>query len=1033
MLHLKNRFVLLLLVACGTFAQAQTKQKTTPRGEMPTKAATSKPSEVRVENNSIGKSKYTKPAESKPQTQANNMSQNPAPQQGGNYKYETAPNDPLGVKIYTLANGLKVYMSVNKNEPRIQTFVATRAGSKNDPTDATGLAHYLEHMLFKGTSKIGTLDWEKERVLLKKISDLYEKRRSVKDEAERTALYAQIDATSQEASKLVVANEYDKLMSSLGAKGTNAFTSLERTCYVNDIPSNQLDKWCRIEAERLNELVLRLFHTELEAVYEEFNIGQDNDSRKMYKAMMENLFPAHTYGTQTTIGTGEHLKNPSMEKIHQFFSTYYVPNNMAIMLSGDFNPDEAVATIEKHFGRWQRKPVAEWKNTPQPAISAPIVKEITGTEKASMQIGYRFGGVATADPLMLDLVSALLNNGQAGIIDLNLLQQQKVLKANAYNWTLHDYSAFMMMGTPREGQSLEEVRDLLLQQIEKLKKGEFDEWLIAAAIKNMKLERIKAAEQNRNRTSEMLEAFILEQDWKTYCEHLDKMSKLTKAEVVAFANKNFANNYVVIFKRMGEDKTVTKVEKPKITPVPLNRKDESVFQQDFKKIPDTQLAPKFLDFKNDIKNQKLSNGVAFDYIKNTENPTFQLYYTFEMGKNHDKMLPVAIKLLPYLGTDKYTPEQLQQEFFKLGLSFDVFTSDDRSYITLQGLEESYEEGVKLFEHILANIKPDAKAMEGAIADILKSRADVLNDKRTILRSGMVNYAKYGKKSPFTDILSEEELKALKVDDVITKLKGLTGTQHTVFYYGTRAQDEAANIITKHHKVPAKLAAVPEETKYPEIPTAQNKVYFVNFPMVQAEVMMLSKGDTYNVNQRIMSEWYNDYFGMGLSSIMFQEIREAKALAYSTYAAFGSPLQADRSHYVQAYVGTQADKLKEAVTSVKAIVEDMPVAPAQIENARQSIMKKIESERITKDNIYWTYLSAKKLNLDHDVRKDVYETIKVATQEDLVKFQKTYVKGRNYAVLVMGDKTKLDMEYLKTLGTVEELSLKDVFGYEKVHP
>jgi zinc protease len=937
------------------------------------------------------------------------------------------------VKIYTLANGLKVYMSVNKNEPRIQTFVATRAGSKNDPTDATGLAHYLEHMLFKGTSKIGTLDWEKEKVLLKKISDLYEKRRGVKDATERTALYAEIDATSQEAAKLVVANEYDKLMSSLGAKGTNAFTSLERTCYVNDIPSNQLDKWCKIESERLNELTLRLFHTELEAVYEEFNIGQDNDARKMYKAMMESIFPAHTYGTQTTIGTSEHLKNPSMEKIHTFFETYYVPNNMAIMLAGDFNPDEAVAIIEKNFGRWKAKPVAAWKNTPQPAITTPIVREIMGTEKASMQMGYRFGGVATADPLMLDLISALLNNGQAGIIDLNLLQQQKVLRANAYTWTLHDYSAFMMSGTPREGQSLEEVRDLLLAQIEKVKKGEFDEWLIAAAIKNMKLERIKSSEQNRNRTSEMLEAFILEQDWKTYSEHLDAMSKITKAEVVAFANKNFGNNYAVIFKRMGEDKSVAKVEKPKITPVPLNRKDESAFQQAFKKIPDTQLAPKFLDFKNDIKTQKLASGVAFDYIKNTENPTFQLYYTFEMGKSHDKSLPVAIKLLPYLGTEKYTPEQLQQEFFKLGLSFDVFTSDDRSYITLQGLEESYEEGVKLFEHILSSVKPDAKALENVVADIQKARIDALNDKRTILRSGMVSYAKYGKKSAFTDILSEDELKGLKTEDVVAKIKSLTNFQHTVFYYGTRSQDGAAKIVDKHHKVAAVLTAIPTETKYPEIATETNKVYFVNFPMVQAEVMMLSKGDNYNVPQRIMSEWYNDYFGSGLSSIMFQEIREAKALAYSTFASFSSPQQADRSHYMQAYVGTQSDKLKEAVTSVKAIVEDMPVSGAQIENARNSILKKIESERITKENIYWTYLAAKKLNLDHDVRADVYATMQKSTQDDLIKFQNEHVKGRKYSILVMGDKSKIDMEYLKTLGTVEELSLKDVFGFEKVHP
>lgn len=961
---------------------------------------------------------------------ADSRAQVVAPMEATMYKYKTVPNDPLGMKQITLANGLQVYLSVNKDEPRIQTFIATRAGSKNDPTDATGLAHYLEHMLFKGTSKMGTLDWAREKVVLKKISDLYEKRRSVKDEEERKKLYAEIDAASQEAAGFVVANEYDKMMSSVGAKGTNAFTSLERTCYVNDIPSNELEKWSTIESERMSELVLRLFHTELEAVYEEFNIGQDNDGRKVYKAMMESLFPTHTYGTQTTIGTSEHLKNPSMEKIHTFFETYYVPNNMAIILSGDLDPDKTVAILEKTFGKWQRKATPTWASPVQSPITAPIVKEVVGNEKASLQLAYRLGGAKTTDPIMMELCAALLNNGQAGIIDLNLLQKQKVLKANAYAWELHDYSMFMMDGTPRDGQSLEEVRDLLLAQIEKLKKGEFEDWLIKAAVKNLKLQHIKASESNRSRTSEMLDAFILEKDWSETVSFYDRMEKITKAEVVAFATKNFGQNYALIFKRQGEDKNVAKVEKPKITPIKLNRTDESAFQKSFKTMQSGALTPKFLDFKKDIASSKLPSGVGFDYIHNELNPTFDLYYTLDMGKNHDRTLPVAIKLLPYLGTNKYTADQLQQEFFKLGLSFDVFSSDDRVYVNLSGLEESFEEGVKLFEHILQNVKPDQTALDNVVADVLKSRYDALNDKRTILRMGMANYAKYGKISPFTDNISEEDLKKLKADDLVAKLKGITSFEHTIFYYGTKKSDEAKGILAKNHVTPAKLTPVPAETKYPEVETGKNKVLFVNFPMVQAELMMMSKGEKFDVNKRVMAELYNDYFGSGLSSIMFQEIREAKALAYSTFANYTTPQYADRSHYMQAYVGTQVDKLQEAVKSVQGIVNEMPVSAAQIENARGSIMKKIESERITKSGIYWTYQNAKKQGLNYDVRSDVYAKMKVVTPEELVKFQQDNVKGRNYTFLVLGDKTKVDMEYLKTIGEFEELSLKDVFGYAR---
>jgi len=269
--------------------------------------------------------------------------------------FKTVDGDPLNALIYELDNGLKLYLSVYKDAPRIQTMVAVRAGSKNDPASATGLAHYLEHMLFKGTSKIGSLNWEEEKVMLEQISDLYEQHREETDPAKRKAIYAEIDAVSNKAAALVSTNEYDRMITSLGAKGTNAFTSLERTVYINDIPSNELEKWFYLESERFRECVLRLFHTELEAVYEEFNIGQDNDNRKLFFGILEELFPNHTYGTQTTIGKGEHLKNPSHVLIQDYFQKYYIPNNMAIILSGDFDPDKVVEMAEKYFGDYEKK------------------------------------------------------------------------------------------------------------------------------------------------------------------------------------------------------------------------------------------------------------------------------------------------------------------------------------------------------------------------------------------------------------------------------------------------------------------------------------------------------------------------------------------------------------------------------------------------------------------------------------------------------------------------------------------------------
>ena len=264
--------------------------------------------------------------------------------------FREIPGDPLNTKIHQLRNGLTLFLSVNKREPRIFTNIVVRAGSKQDPADTTGLAHYMEHMLFKGTSRIGALDWERESAYLEQISELYEQHRATTDAEARRRIYQQIDELSFEAAKLVAPNEYDRLLGAIGAKDTNAYTSVDQTVYLNDIPANELARWMELESERFRMMALRLFHTELETVYEEFNISQDQDTRKVNKLIREALFPNHPYGTQTTIGTAEHLRNPSQQKIQAFFRTYYVPNNMAIVLSGDFDPEEAVALAERHFG-----------------------------------------------------------------------------------------------------------------------------------------------------------------------------------------------------------------------------------------------------------------------------------------------------------------------------------------------------------------------------------------------------------------------------------------------------------------------------------------------------------------------------------------------------------------------------------------------------------------------------------------------------------------------------------------------------------
>jgi zinc protease len=942
--------------------------------------------------------------------------------------YTMVENDPLNTRIYELDNGLKVYLSVNKDEPRIQTNIAVRAGSKNDPADATGLAHYLEHMLFKGNSRIACLNWDKEKVVLEKISALYEQNRQTNDEEAKRNIYLQIDSLSQVAANFAVPNEYDKMISSLGAKGTNAYTSNERTVYVNDIPSNQLEKWLDVEANRFSELTLRLFHTELETVYEEFNRAQDNDYFKAYIAMYQLLFPNHQYGTQSTIGKGEHLKNPSMVKIHDYFDTYYVPNNMAICLAGDLDYEETISLIEKYFGNMKRKEVPVYKAPKEEPIAAVQIKEVKGPNTERVSIGFRLNGSDSKDWYYLKLLDGIMSNGKAGLIDLNLEKKQKVLRAYSNPQFLKDYAVFTMAATPKQGQSLDEAKALLMQQLELVKKGAFDDWLMQAVINDFKLQETRRYDNNMIRGYTLVDAFILDKDWGTYIHRNDTLEQITKAQLVAYANEKFKDdNYVVVYKRTGMDETTHKVDKPKITPLAINRDDQSAYAKYFDSLPDVRLDPVFLDYEKDIFHGKVA-GLTFNAIKNTSNELFTLQYIFDMGKNHDLEMALAIEYLPFLGTSSYSAEELTKEFFKLGVDFSVYTGEDRIYVTLIGLQASFEKGLALFEQLMADAQPDEQALSDLVSNILKERADQKKEKYVIQRVAMMNYAKHGASNPFKNALTAQELKTIPAADLTKHIHTLTSYPHQVFYYGPEKHEEIITAIEKHHHLPKELLPYPQEQLFPELEMTTNQVLFVDYDMVQTEVLMLSKGQQFNKTLMPYASIFNEYFGAGLSSIVFQEIREAKALAYSAYSFYTTPSRKEESHYVQAYLGTQTDKLPDAVNALLKLMNEMPEAQGQFNDSRLASLKKIETDRITKASVFWNYFTAQKRGLDHDIRKDMYKAIKKMDMNGLKAFFDENIKGKNYTFLVIGKRKEVDFDALKKLGAVKELKLEEIFGY-----
>ena len=941
------------------------------------------------------------------------------------YSYETVSNDPTGLRLYTLENGLKVYLSQNHDEPTIQTFIPVRAGSTYDPKESTGLAHYLEHMLFKGTSEYGTSNWEVEKDYISTISDLYEAHKIENDSVKKLQLYQAIDSVSYKASEFSIANEYSKMVQSIGASGTNAGTSNEFTVYINKIPSNELSKFLDLESDKFSQLVLRLFHTELEAVYEEFNRTQDSDSRKASAAMMDGLFPTHPYGQQTTIGTAEHLKNPSMVEINKYFNKYYVPNNMAIVLVGDLEFDKTIKLVNQTFGKMEQKELKHPVLPKEAPIQGVVKKEVFGPNNESVMVAFRTAGVGSEDQKYITLIDMILANSNAGLMDLNLNQKQLVQYASSSPQFLNEYGYLRFSGIPKAGQTLDEVKDLLLEQSERIKNGEFDDWMIDAVINDLKLSQIRQYENASSLASMYYGAFISRQSWSDKVKFLDELKKISKEELVAYANKFFTGNYVLVYKRKGEDDKVVKVDNPGITPIQINR-TESTYLKAFTEIESEDLQPVFVDYKKEILEETLKSGIDLSYINNENNDLFNLNVIFDMGQDNDRKLSLAVGYLEYLGTNKYSAEELKKEFYKLGISYSVNAGTDRSYISISGLQENLDRGLELLEHLMDKVVVDQEAYDLYVQSILKSREDSKTRKSYILQNGLNSFAQYGENSRLRNIFTAEELMKMDAAELVSIISGLTNYKHRIFYYGNNVQ-QAVTALNTFHKVETELKDYPPAKEYKQLETGKN-VYFADFDMVQAEMFFIAKGDQFDSKKMALSNVFNSYFGQGLSSIVFQEIRESKSLAYSASAGYLSASNKNKDDLVYAYIGTQANKVPEAVDAMLDLLNNMPAAEDQFLKAKKATLKRIASRRITKSNIFWNYQNLQKRGIDYDIREEMYKEIQLMTMDDVTNFFNNNIKGQSYSVSVIGNKNDLDLKALSKLGEVHEMDIDYLFNY-----
>jgi len=950
----------------------------------------------------------------------------PLEQSNPGYQQIHAPSatDPLATHIYELDNGLQVYLTENHEEPRFYAEIAVRAGSKHDPADATGLAHYLEHLLFKGNQRMGTLDYEAERPYLDQVVELYETHFSTTDESERAEIYSEINRVAQLAAAYAIPNEIDKVYNSMGAGGLNAHTSYEETVYKVGLPSNRLTQWAEIESDRFIDPVFRLFHTELETVYEELNRSLDNRDRVILYATDELLYKQHPYGQQPTIGKAEHLKNPSLVYIQNYFDTYYVPNNMAIFISGDINPQETISLISDKFNRWVAKDIPEvgpWIENPLQGAERETVY-YPGEEQ--VQLAFRTVSEHHQDKEALMMLDMILDNRTAGLINLNLNQAQEVASAGSYPRFMNDYGSQQLWGIPKAGQTLQDVEELLLAQINLIKAGEFEDWIIPAIINDFKKSQKASLESNTARVAMMRQAYLTFTAWDEHIAEIERLEQITKQDVIDVANRYFGPDYVAVYREDGQHE-IPPVEKPQIDPVSIDPTRQSEFASQVLSLPVEEIEPSFVEIDSDYRVVEFADGVQLYYAPNPLNDLFSFSIDVEVGTEQNEKLNLAAAVLEKAGTNSLSNEDLQKEWYRMGSEFGFGAGESQSAFRISGLDEQFEPTIELMLDVIRNPSSDSQTLEELKGIILKSRQDQRSSPPAVAQA-LFLYNRYGDESPMLEALSSDEILATSLDELLSLPAGLLDYKHTITYTGSLPLEELVATLREHLPSGPELLDTPEVRLRNARPVDTTEIYVVNQETAQARVRIEFPDGEYDEDLSLISSIYNNYFGTSMSSVVFQELREARALAYSAQASYSQGSRQNAENLMLGAIASQTDKTVDALDAFIDLIDNMPESNERFDDSVNSLINRYRTSKIGFREVIGAVRTWERLGLEGDPRRERFQELQQVSLQDLVEFQQTHVKGRSKLVSIVGDMSVIDTEQLEQYGEVRQVEIDEIF-------
>ena len=935
----------------------------------------------------------------------------------------------LQVKQYTLKNGLTVWLNEDHNQPKIFGAIVVKAGAKDCPD--TGIAHYFEHMMFKGTDKIGTTDYFAEKIWLDSIAKKYDELATKISPNERNNIQKEINTLSIKAGEYAIPNEFDRLLSRYGGTGINAGTSYDCTVYYNTFSPQYIAQWAEINSERLINPVFRLFQSELETVYEEKNMYSDFIGYQTIENLTKRYFEPHPYA-YPILGNTDNLKSPRLTQMARFFKDYYVGSNMGLILSGDFDTQTVLPILEKTFSKIPSGTAPRSGTAPPPPFKGkehfkiklpiPIVK--------IMGLGFRGVPANHKDQIALNIAIGILNNSNGtGYLD-QLSSGHKLLGAQAINESLNDAGILGILVMPKIiFQSYSSAEKLVWKQIERIKEGDFTDEMF----RNLKLEQKRyydtQMEDIDSRSSVMMELFSQGKTWDDYLNFVNRIDSLTKEDVIEAAKTYFNGNYLYVTKKTG-NYPKDNISKPDFNPiVPKNSEAKSKYALQLEQMPVINHPPKYIDFDKDIHTTGLTEFVTLYTTENPVNDIFSLDISYRTGILDNSILTHLADYLLYLGTDSITYQDFRNRLQSLGSTLS-FSSDDKSFIIhISGYDNHFDETLVLVGNFMKNAKADKKQLK-------QIRNNEQLEKHSFFKSGdmianaILEKVMYGNSSRYLTKFSYPEVKKIKEDQLLKAFAHIQEIACDIHYCGKLSSSRVEKSIRKYIPVEKSKYEAHTPVHREKLSYNESLIYFYDMPYSSQSIIMgYVKGDTAKDSKdRHMSQLYTGYFGGDMSSLLFQEIREFRSYAYRVNAKFQfpSPVHKGKSGILLSMLSTQGDKTIDALGVLDSLIRFMPQKPERISATKQFITNNINNNYPSFRDISKKVASWKHAGYKEDPNRSLYTGIQNTDINDISRFYEEQVSGRPIIYIIVGNSRTINMEKLSSFGKIIKVKEKDIY-------